>query len=217
MPLFGFPIQQMLPVFAKDVFDSPEKGLGWLGAAAGIGGLVGAMISANLENQPQKGRMMFIGGLLMGGFILAFAAAQHLLVGMLFLAAMGVGQMLFQATNNTTIQSKVPPEVRGRVMSIMMMSFGLMPLGVVPVTIAADYIGAQASLAISAACLLVVLLLMWGGSARLRNLRVDALGRAELSPVRAAELLAQGKITEEEADRLTGQVRKRGASPVAGG
>ena len=217
MPLFGFPVQQMLPVFAKDVFHSPEIGLGLLGGAAGVGGLAGAMISANLDNQPAKGRLMFIGGLLMGGFIIAFALSPTLVVAMIFLAAMGVGQMLFQATNNTTIQSAVPPEVRGRVMSIMMMSFGLMPLGVIPVTIAADYIGAPLSVAISAGCLLVVLFLMWGGSARLRNLRIAPLGRAELSPIRAAELLAQGKITEEEADRLTGQVRNRGTSPVAGG
>jgi hypothetical protein len=102
-------------------------------------------------------------------------------------------------------------------MSIMMMSFGLMPLGVVPVTIAADHIGPEASIAISAACLLVVLFLMWGASPRLRNLNVAALGRAELSPVRAAELVAQGKLTQDEADRMTGQVRNRGTSPVAGG
>jgi predicted MFS family arabinose efflux permease len=217
MPLFGFPVQQMLPVFAKNVFHSPEIGLGLLGAAAGVGGLVGAMISANLDNQPHKGRLMFIGGLLMGGFIIAFAASPNIVFALVFLAAMSVGQMLFQATNNTTIQSKVPPEVRGRVMSIMMMSFGLMPLGVVPVTIAADYIGPQLSIAISASCLLVVLFLMWGASERLRNLRVMALGRAELSPVRAAEMVAQGKLTQEEADRMTGQVRNRGTSPAGGG
>jgi MFS family permease len=217
MPLFGFPVQQMLPVFAKDVFHSPEIGLGLLGAAAGVGGLAGAMISANLDNQPHKGRLMFMGGLLMGGFIIAFAASPNIVFALVFLAAMSVGQMLFQATNNTTIQSKVPPEVRGRVMSIMMMSFGLMPLGVVPVTIAADHIGPQASIAISAGCLLVVLFLMWGFSERLRNLRVMALGRAELSPVRAAEMVAQGKLTQEEADRMTGQVRNRGASPAGGG
>jgi MFS family permease len=217
MPLFGFPVQQMLPVFAKDVFHSPEIGLGLLGAASGVGGLAGAMIAANLDNQPHKGRLMFFGGLLMGGFILAFAASPNIVFALVFLAAMSVGQMLFQATNNTTIQSKAPPEVRGRVMSIMMMSFGLMPLGVVPVTIAADHIGPQLSIAISATCLLVVLFLMWGASERLRNLRVMALGRAELSPVRAAELVAQGKLTQEEADRMTGQVRNRGASPAGGG
>jgi polyhydroxyalkanoate synthesis regulator phasin len=58
---------------------------------------------------------------------------------------------------------------------------------------------------------------MWGASERLRNLRVLALGRAELSPVRAAEMVAQGKLTQEEADRMTGQVRNRGTSAAGGG
>jgi MFS family permease len=219
MPLFGFPIQQMLPVFAEDVFATGGGGLGILAASSGVGGLAGALISANLDRQPHKGRLMFIGGLLMGGFLLAFAATSNFFVALVFLASMGVGQMLFQATNNTAIQAGLPPQVRGRVMSVMMMSFGLMPLGVVPVTIAADHIGAQASVAISASCLLVVLFLMWGVGGRLRNLRLDALGPAAMSPVRAAELVAAGKLSQEEADRLTGEAarRRRAGSPAAGG
>ena len=36
-----------------------------------------------------------------------------------------IGGMIFQTTNNTVIQSSIPAELRGRVMSVMMMSFGL--------------------------------------------------------------------------------------------
>jgi MFS family permease len=219
MPLFGFPIQQMLPVFAEDVFETGGAGLGLLAASSGVGGLAGALISANLDNQPRKGRLMFLGALLMGGFLLAFAASSNFAVAVVFMAGMGVGQMLFQATNNTAIQAELPPEVRGRVMSVMMMSFGLMPLGVVPVTIAADHIGAPLSVAISSICLLVVLFVMWGMSPRLRNLRLEALGPAAMSPVRAAELVAQGKMSQEEADRLTGETARRARSggAAAGG
>lgn len=219
MPLFGFPVQQMLPVFAKDVFTTPgDDGfrLGMLAAATGVGGLTGAVISANLDNQQQKGRLMLLGGLLMGSFILLFAWSPLFYVALLFLGAMGIGQMLFQATNNTTIQAGLPPEVRGRVMSIMMMSFGLMPLGVLPVTIAADHIGAPASIAISAAMLLAALLLLFAASPRLRNLRLAPMGRSELSPVQAAAMVAEGKITQEEADRLTGEAARRAGSSAAG-
>lgn len=216
MPLFGFPVQQMLPVFAEDVFHKGGVGLGLLAAATGVGGLAGAMIAANLESQPYKGRLMFIGGLLMGTFTLAFAASSMFLLALVFLASMGVGQMLFQATNNTVIQAMAPAEVRGRVMSVMMMSFGLMPLGVVPVTIAADRIGAPTSLAISACFLLGSLVLLWGLSPRLRQLRLDVFEKAELSAVRAAELVAQGKLTREEADRLMGRARTP-SSHAAGG
>jgi MFS family permease len=223
MPLFGFPVQQMLPVFAKDVFTSPGSDgfrLGMLASATGVGGLAGAVISANLDNQPHKGRLMLLGGALMGIFILLFAWSPVFILALVFLGAMGVGQMLFQATNNTTIQAGLDPAVRGRVMSVLMMSFGLMPLGVVPVTIAADHIGAPASIAVSAGMLLVALTLMFAFSTRLRNLRMAPMGRTELSPVQAAALVAQGKLTQEEADEMTGEAERRrsaGGSSAAGG
>jgi MFS family permease len=214
MPLFGFPLQQLLPVFAEDVFDRGALGLGFLAAAMGVGGLAGAMVSANLDNQPSKGRLMFIGGLVMGSFIMLFALTSNFYVALVLLVAMGVGQMLFQAVNNTAIQTIVPAEVRGRVMSVMMMSFGLMPLGVIPVAILADRIGPGPALAISASLLFLALFALWGASPRLRHLRLDALGTAELSPVQAAQLVAEGKLTQEQADRMTGK-RPAGAPPAA--
>ena len=62
MPLFAFPVQQMLPVFAKDVFDGGGATLGLLAAMLGVGGLFGALISANMDRQPRKGRLMMVGG-----------------------------------------------------------------------------------------------------------------------------------------------------------
>ncbi|MEX2080479.1 MAG: MFS transporter [Dehalococcoidia bacterium] len=216
MPLFGFPVQQMLPVFAEEVFDNGGVGLGLLASATGVGGLAGAMVSANLDRQPHKGRLMLLGGVLMGGFLLAFGLAGNFVLALVFLGAMGVGQMLFQATNNTAIQTDLPPEVRGRVMAVMMMSFGVMPLGAIPVTIAADSIGAPSAVALSAVAMLVVLALCWAISPRLRNLRFDNPGTAELSPIRAAQMVAEGKITRDEADRLTGLDRFRASPPRPG-
>ena len=121
------------------------------------------------------------------------------------LAVAGVGQMLFQATNNTVIQATLAPEVRARVMSVMLMSFGLMPLGVVPISAAADVIGPRNAIGISAVAFLVVLAALFTLSSRLRSLRLEPLPHAELSSVRAAELVASGEITEEQADELSGR------------
>jgi MFS family permease len=60
--------------------------------------------------------------------------------------------------NNTVITSVVPDEVRGRVMSVLMMSFGLMPLGGVPASIAAGAIGAPAVVAIGGVLLVATVL-----------------------------------------------------------
>jgi MFS family permease len=186
--------------------------LGLLASSTGIGGLAGAIVSANLDNQPQKGKLMLLGGLLMGSFILLFAWSPVFYLALVFLAAMGVGQMLFQTTNNTAIQANLPPEVRGRVMAILMMSFGLMPLGVIPVSLAADSIGADWAIAISAGLLMGTLVLMFALNPRLRGLQLTAMGKAELSPIQAAALVAEGKITQREADRLTGETDRRRAA-----
>jgi MFS family permease len=207
LPLFGFPVQQMLPIFAEDVFHRGPSGLGFLAAMSGLGGLAGAMVSANMDAQPAKGRLMLLGGMLMAVFTLAFALAPVFGVALISLALANIGQMLFQTTNNTVIQAQAPPELRGRVNSIMLMSFGLMPLGVLPITALADEVGAQSATAISAGTLIGILLLLFTFVGPLRNLRMGALARTELSPVQAAALVAEGKLSQSEADRLSRTAR----------
>ena len=98
-------------------------------------------------------------------------------------------------------------------MSIMMMSFGVMPLGVLPLGYAANSIGASNTIVLSSIALLGVLAVAFVAVPRFRNLRIDVLAKAELSHVQAATLLAEGKISQAEADRLTGR-RRRTPLPV---
>ena len=216
MPLFMFPVQQILPVFAEDIFGTLFAGdgleLGILMGSTGVGGLVGAIVATNLSEVPKKGPLMGLGALAMAGCFAVFASTSLWLpvvvafwagVGMLILG--NVGAMIFQVTNNTIIQANVPDEYRGRVMSVLMMSFGTMPLGVVPVTIAADIWGAPKAVVGSQIIAIAVVLLIFGISKRLRQLEFSNLDRAELSPAQAASLVAEGKISPEEAARLSGQ------------
>ena len=49
----------------------------------------------------------------------------------------------------------IKPEIRGRVMAIMMMTHGIMPLGMFPVAAAAEFIGIDVALFLSAVLLAV--------------------------------------------------------------
>ena len=93
-------------------------------------------------------------------------------------------------------------------MSIMMMSFGVMPIGVLPITFAADRFGAGSTVIVVSLALLALLAVVFVAVPRFRNLRVDVLAQAELSPVQAATMVAEGKISRAEADRLTGRMRR---------
>ncbi len=209
MPFFAFPVQVMLPVFAEDVFGvRGGGGFGLLMGAGGVGGLIGTIISANLDRRPHKGRIMFVGALIMGGFLIAFGSTGVFALGLLFMAASNVGQMLFMSSNNTAVQAITPEDLRGRVMSIMLMSFGVMPLGTVPLTFAADRFGAPAVVVVSMIGMLAVIVLAFALVPRFRNLRLDVREDAAISSVRAAALVASGELTRAEADRLSGRVRR---------
>ena len=209
MPFFAFPVQVMLPLFAEEVFARPGgMGFGLLMGAGGVGGLIGTIVSANFDGVPNKGHIMFVGAVIMAGFLAAFGAIGIFGLALVFIAASNIGQMLFMSSNNTAVQTIAPEELRGRVMSIMMMSFGVMPIGVLPITYAADRFGAQETVVVVSLVLLVLLAIVFVAVPAFRNLRIDVLAKAELSPVQAATLVAEGKLSRAEADRLTGRARR---------
>ena len=202
MPLFAFPVQLVLPVFAEEVFDLGPGALGVLMAAAGVGGLTGALLSTSMDSMPLKGRIMLAGVTIQGAFFIAFAVTPLFAAAAIFLAIGNVGGMLFMTTNNSVIQTKVPERYRGRVLSMLMMSFGMMPLGVLPITLVSDAFGAPVAVAGASVMMIASLLLFFLFSRRLRELHVTPGREAELSPAQAAAAVAEGRLTREEADRL---------------
>lgn len=141
--IFALPYQTLLPVFADRIFDVGSAGFGVMQAAAGAGGLAGAFLVANLDSYPRKGRLMLSATLAFGGMLVLLALSPWFVLALVALAGIGLASMIVMTVNNTLIQLVIPDEVRGRVMSVMMMSFGLMPLGAVPAGIAAEAYGAR--------------------------------------------------------------------------
>ena len=158
--IFAMPYVTLLPVFANRVFDVGSTGFGIMQGASGVGGLIGALIIANLDSYPKKGRLLLGGALGFGGFLALFAIAPWFYLALAFLALVGFGSMVLMTVNNTSIQLIIPDEMRGRVMSVMMMTFGLMPLGAVPAGITAESYGVRPVVAVGAVlCVTAVLAL----------------------------------------------------------
>ncbi|MSQ30947.1 MAG: MFS transporter [Dehalococcoidia bacterium] len=204
MPLFAFPVQTIMPVFAEQVFRRDSTGLAILMSASGIGGLTGAVLAASLESVSTKGRLMLAGSVAQGALFIAFALSPQFWPAVVLLALASIGGTLFMTTNNSIIQALVPEEFRGRVMSVMMMSFGIMPLGVVPMALLADRLGASRAVTLTSVTMLCAVAIVFAISPQLRGLRVTPHRRAELSPAQAAALVAEGRISREQADRLSG-------------
>jgi len=196
--IFMMPYQTLLPVFAEDVWEVGAVGLGVLQAIGGVGGLAGGLIVANMDRHPRKGRIMFIAAMSTGVFLIAFALSPAFGIALPMLAMVGLSSMVFMTVNNTVITSVIPDHVRGRVMSVLMMSFGLMPLGAVPASIAAAYIGTPAVVAIGGAMMMVSVALFYALYPQFRQLdgvireQQASSDRAHAASMEAASRVATG-------------------------
>jgi MFS family permease len=150
---FGFAAQSLLPAFNHDVIEGGPDDLGLLMTAMGVGALLGSLILARVGDIGGKGRVMFVTAHLWAVSIAVFALTSQEWTAMLCGAFTGLFGAVFGSVNMSIVQLAVRPEVRGRVMSINMMTMGLMPLGIIPISAAAEYVGIDVALLISAVLL----------------------------------------------------------------
>jgi MFS family permease len=127
--LFVLNYLTFIPLYARDILATGAAGLGFLTGAIGVGALVGALSLATKRPSGGSGRLM-LGGLGIVGVALAtFALSRSLPVSMVALALMGAFQVAFYSTTNTLIQVLVPARLRGRVLSLYVLtSIGLIPI-----------------------------------------------------------------------------------------
>ena len=151
--MFGFAPSFLAPVFNKEVIDGGPETLGYLMTAMGVGSLVGALTLARLGDIGGKGKVLFRASYLWAVGVACFALSPGLAAAMLFGVLIGVFSSLVGSLNMSVVTLAIKPEIRGRVMAIMMMSHGIMPLGMFPVAAAAEYIGIDVALLASAALL----------------------------------------------------------------
>ena len=159
MVLFGFPYQNLMPVFAE-ILDVEELGFGFLMTMTGIGALVGSLVIANLGDFKRKGALSLVSGVAFGLTLMVFANLKSLPLALPMLMVVGAVSTCFMSVNNTLIQMNITDEVRGRVMSVYMMTFGLMPLGTLPAGAIAQSMGAPFAITVAGAALTVLILLM---------------------------------------------------------
>lgn len=152
---FGLPYMNLMPVFAVDIFNVGEFGLGLLLGMAGLGSLIGSLILASLGDFRRKGLLCIGLAFGFGATVALFGFSGSYPLSLVLLIAVGLLGAGYLAINNTLIQSNVPHEMLGRVMSIYVMTFAMMPLGTLPLGAVSEAIGAQP--AIGAGGIIVVL------------------------------------------------------------
>jgi len=152
---FGLPYMMLLPVFADEVFHVGELGFGILMAMGGVGALAASLSIASLGDFKRKGLLLILLALVFGLALALFSMCNSFVLSLAILAIVGAGGAGYMAINTTLLQSNVPMRLMGRVMSVYMLTFALMPMGALPVGALAEAIGTP--VAVGAGGVLIVL------------------------------------------------------------
>lgn len=157
--LLGMPYQALMPVFAEDVFDVGPSGLGLLMTVNGIGALLGSLVVASLTDISRRGLVQLGLGVGFGLSVALFAFSGNFYVALFALMIVGGASASYMSLNSTLVMDKADPQYHGRVMSIYMLTFSLMPLSVLPTGAIADAVGAPVTIGIAGLLLAVVVVL----------------------------------------------------------
>jgi MFS family permease len=166
----------LMPVYARDILGIGAPGLGMLTAAVGVGALGGALSVAVLRPSGGSGMLVLAGLTVSSTALIAFAVSRWLPGSLLALAVLGAAQVAYYATTNTLIQVLVPARLRGRVMSLYILtSLGVIPIGNLLAGLVAQRFGATVALAGGGALTLLAVVGVVIAMPGLRTLRAEAI------------------------------------------
>jgi MFS family permease len=160
--LTGMPYAVLMPIFANQILGGGPDSLGVLMGASGLGALTGAVALAARKSLRGLGRWVAFGSAAFGASIILFSMSRTFWLSALLLIPAGCSMMVQMASSNTLIQSMVPDELRGRVMSVYSMMFmGMAPVGALLAGALAGRLGAPLTVALGGAICLAGAALFW--------------------------------------------------------
>ena len=168
---FGMPYQQLMPVFSEQVFMVGAAGLGVLMAASGVGSLAGSLSIAALAGVRQPALLQLALGVGFGLALIGFALSPAYPLAVAMLVAVGFFSSSYTTINSTLIMSNTEPRLYGRVMSVYLLTFAVMPLAALPMAWLAEQVGGPATIAAAGLVVVVTMVAVALGFPGYRRIR----------------------------------------------
>jgi MFS family permease len=167
--VLGMPYQNLLPIYVDDILHVGATGLGVLMSVSGVGALVGSIVLASLPSK-KRGLLILCGGLLSGASLVFFAFSRSWGLSLGLIVFIGLGQTIRGTVSSALLQSYTRPEFMGRVMSILMMQWGVMSLCTFGAGLLAEIVPVQRVVGGFAVALIIVSILSLFFIPRIRRL-----------------------------------------------
>ena len=153
--VFGWAHEAMIPVMAREVLNTGPSGVGYLIAAGSTGALLSAIILSAIGDIPRKGLALVGGYIGFGAFLILFALSGSLMLSLLLIGAAWAAVALYETMLSTLLQTSVPNEMRGRVLSFQTFTWGLSGLSGFQTGAIAALLGAPLAIGIGSGILVL--------------------------------------------------------------
>jgi len=190
----GMPYAVLMPIFADKILQSDARGLGLLMGATGVGALAATLVVAARRDVHGLGRWVTYASTGFGASLILFSFSRSLPLSIALLLPAGFSMLIQMSSSNTLIQTMVPDELRGRVMSVYSMMFmGMAPFGALVAGGMAHRLGAPLTVAL-------------GGAVCIVGSQVFGMKWRTLRPEARQLIIAQGMRSGEPVEEMNGQV-----------
>ncbi|MBA4799633.1 MAG: MFS transporter [Rhizobiales bacterium] len=169
---FCQPYIQFLAVFAAQVFHTGASGLGLMTALAAAGSICGGLLASRLQRDARRGSTMLVFMASFGLSLILFSMAPTMYVAIPVLFAAGAMHIAYNSSNNTILQLTVDDAYRGRVLSSLFMTRGLMPMGTATMALLSTATGPRLAMALMALVVVTFAAVLWTRMPKLRLLKV---------------------------------------------
>jgi len=208
----------LVVVLAISLLDLGDAGYGALLAALGIGGVVGAFVSAGLVGYRRLAAAFGVGIVFWGAPIALLALWTDRTGALVLLGVVGIANTVVDVAGTTILQRSVPEDVLARVFGVLeSLIYGTLVLGSIIAAALVDGAGARAALVATGVVLPLLVLVSWR---QLRRIDADARfpGR-ELGLLEGIPFLATlpGPALDELALRLEPLAAPTGTVVIAQG